>query len=153
MPVDASEVLGRATSATTLLLATDFDGTISAIAATPGAAAPLPGAVEALAALRTAHGVHVAVVSGRRYHELAQLTAPIGAIWRVAEHGSVIEAPRRAPVTEVARAHQTLVGALLATAREITALHRPSDGRARQPSSHRKGPGAEASQRRALPLR
>jgi trehalose 6-phosphate phosphatase len=104
-------------------VATDFDGTISEIAPTPAAAGPLPGALELLASLATTHGVHVAIVSGRPYADLAARTASVGTIWRVAEHGSIIEAPGRAPVSDVAGSRVKLLEALLAAAREICATH------------------------------
>ena len=50
----------------------DFDGTLSDIALTPEAAAPIPGAVETLSRLAQRFRI-VAIVSGRRVAELEQL--------------------------------------------------------------------------------
>ena len=51
------------------LVATDFDGTLSAIVPVPSEARPLPGALDALAALVAATGT-VAVISGRSQRDL-----------------------------------------------------------------------------------
>ena len=53
-------------------IVTDFDGTLSAIAPTPAAARPEPGAPEALADLAAAYAL-VAVLSGRRAEEVGSL--------------------------------------------------------------------------------
>lgn len=68
----------------------DFDGTLSDIVDDPGAARPVPGAVDALAAL--AARCPVAVLSGR---DLADVRARLGldGIWYAGSHGFELTGP------------------------------------------------------------
>jgi trehalose 6-phosphate phosphatase len=99
---------------------TDFDGTLSTIVEDPLAARPIPGAVEALAALAERYG-RVAVVSGRpvlflaehlgvsdrlllcglygleRMHGAERVTVPGAAQWRAAIETAVERALGEAP--------------------------------------------------------
>jgi len=95
------DFLDRAAEAPVLLLATDFDGTLSEIVPTPEAARAAPGALEALAALARAPGVTVAVVSGRSLVDLVRLTPGLEAAWRVGEHGAQIAEPGGALVHDL----------------------------------------------------
>ena len=70
----STEALERAAAASTLLVATDFDGVLAPFDADPMEATPVPGAVDTLRALATLAGVHVAVVSGRDLATLRVLT-------------------------------------------------------------------------------
>lgn len=75
-----------------MLVATDFDGTISAIVLDPGAAVLLPGAAAALAALARHPRARVAVISGRSLADLrARCTIPgvqlVGGHGNEREHG------------------------------------------------------------------
>jgi trehalose 6-phosphate phosphatase len=67
-------VLERAAGATTLLVATDFDGVLAPFQSDPMDVAPVPGTVDTLRALASLPGVHVAVVSGRDLETLRALT-------------------------------------------------------------------------------
>ncbi|WP_437591636.1 trehalose-phosphatase [Sorangium sp. So ce1000] len=92
--MDVLQLIERAAAAPSLLLATDFDGTISEI--TPvaaGGAVAAPLALGALGALSRAPGTAVAIVTGRTIHDVAARTAALGAVWRVGEHGAEIAAP------------------------------------------------------------
>lgn len=86
---DPAEVAARVEAlARPLLVATDVDGTISALAPTPEEARLVPGAVTALAGLATHPGVHVAVVSGRpRQVLLSQFGLP-ASLRLVGSHGA-----------------------------------------------------------------
>ncbi len=91
--MDVGQLIERAAAAPSLLLATDFDGTISEIAAVSGGAVADQGAIEALKTLSRAPGTAVALVSGRTIHDVAARTAALEAAWRVGEHGAEIAAP------------------------------------------------------------
>lgn len=99
--MDAAEIVARAAKARSLLVATDFDGTIAEIVATPDAARAREDALAALTTLARCEGVHVAVVSGRTIESLRALTASLPPVWRVAEHGAFVVRPQRGD--EVAR--------------------------------------------------
>ncbi|WP_437735677.1 trehalose-phosphatase [Sorangium sp. So ce1335] len=91
--MDVSHFIERAAAAPSLLLATDFDGTIAEIAAVSGGAAATPVALQALRALSRAPATAVAIVTGRTLHDVAARTATLDAVWRVGEHGAEIAAP------------------------------------------------------------
>ena len=92
MSVEApsSEVLERAAGASTLLVATDFDGVLAPFEEEPMDAAPLPGTMDTLRALAALPHVHVAVVSGRDLETLRTLTglAPDEDIVLIGSHGA-----------------------------------------------------------------
>jgi trehalose 6-phosphate phosphatase len=76
-----------------LLVATDVDGTISDITAVPAEAHVRGDALSALSVLVACRGVYAAVISGRTMESLRSLTAALGPVYRVAEHGAFIESP------------------------------------------------------------
>jgi trehalose 6-phosphate phosphatase len=82
------DALCRAALAPTLLVATDFDGTIAPIVANPEDARPLPGAVDALAGLAGIERTHVAAVSGRAISVLARLGGFPETIHLIGSHGA-----------------------------------------------------------------
>jgi trehalose-phosphatase len=79
----------RSLSVTPLLVAMDFDGTLSEIVDEPHLARPVDGAVDALGDLAEAPGVRVAVVSGRPISDLERLLAPPVGVVLIGEHGAV----------------------------------------------------------------
>lgn len=119
--MDVGQLIERAAAAPSLLLATDFDGTISEIAAVSGGAVAEPGAIEALKALSRAPGTTVALVSGRTIHDVTARTAALEAAWRVGEHGAEIAAPGGALVYQAE-----------ALAEALDALERDADEIARR---------------------
>ncbi|MDI1434839.1 trehalose-phosphatase [Polyangium sorediatum] len=86
-------LLSRIARAASLLVATDFDGTISDITTDPDSAHARDDAFAALGRLTRAPGVHVAVVSGRTMESLLERTSALAPVYRVAEHGAFIEGP------------------------------------------------------------
>ncbi|WP_437289495.1 trehalose-phosphatase [Sorangium sp. So ce406] len=116
--MDVSQFIERAAAAPSLLLATDFDGTIAEIAAVSGEAAAAPVALQALQALSRAPGTAVAIVTGRTIHDVTARTAALDAVWLVGEHGAEIAAPGGALVYE-AEAPVELLDALERDADEI----------------------------------
>lgn len=82
----------RLRAAHRILLASDFDGTLAAIAPQPELARPLPGALEALAALARRRDFRLALVSGRGLDDLRQL-CPLDPCWYVGGHGSEADGP------------------------------------------------------------
>ncbi|MFB9375994.1 trehalose-phosphatase [Kineococcus gynurae] len=87
-----------------VLVALDFDGVLSPIVEDPAAAAPLPEAADALAAL-VAAGVDVALVSGRDIDDLRARAQPPAGVVLVGGHGtqsSLGTAPLELSVAEAA---------------------------------------------------
>jgi len=71
-----------------LLVATDYDGTLSPIVDNPDDAKPVRESIIALRALATLSGTHCAVISGRSLSDLASLSSLDGQIMLVGSHGS-----------------------------------------------------------------
>ena len=91
--MDEEALVARITRAPSLLVATDFDGTIADITIDPDGARARDDALAALSALAACPGVHLAVVSGRTMESLHERTSALASIYRVAEHGAFLEAP------------------------------------------------------------
>lgn len=75
----------------TILVATDYDGTIAPIVENPSDARPHREALVALNLLVSLPRTHVAVISGRSLADLAELTGLPGAVHLVGSHGSEFE--------------------------------------------------------------
>jgi trehalose 6-phosphate phosphatase len=71
-----------------LLVATDYDGTLATIVENPSEARPLREAIVALRALASLPGTHVAVISGRSLADLADLSGLGDHAMLVGSHGS-----------------------------------------------------------------
>ena len=71
-----------------LLVATDYDGTLSPIVDNPDDAQPIRESIIALRALASLSGTHCAVISGRSLSDLAKLSALDGQVMLVGSHGS-----------------------------------------------------------------
>lgn len=85
LPASAlTEIAGRRP----LLVVTDFDGTLSPIVADPRTAALADGAEQILFALRDSPGVHVGVMSGRGYEDLAERVGRHPDISLIGSHGA-----------------------------------------------------------------
>ncbi|MDC3953156.1 trehalose-phosphatase [Polyangium jinanense] len=91
--MDEDVLIARASRAPSLLVATDFDGTIADIVREPDNARGRNDAFAALSKLASMPAVDVAVVSGRDMESLRARTAMLGRIYRIAEHGAFIEEP------------------------------------------------------------
>ncbi|MRG96776.1 trehalose-phosphatase [Polyangium spumosum] len=91
--MDEHALVARIARATSLLVATDFDGTIADITTEPDGARARADALSALSALAALPGVHLAVVSGRDMKSLHERTRALVSVYRVAEHGAFLEAP------------------------------------------------------------
>ncbi|WP_336660710.1 bifunctional alpha,alpha-trehalose-phosphate synthase (UDP-forming)/trehalose-phosphatase [Leucobacter sp. USHLN153] len=90
VPRSVGDRLRRIATASSLLVATDFDGTIAPIVRRPQDARILPRARQALEILATAPGVRVALLTGRSLDGLAQTgTGTSGEGWIISgSHGS-----------------------------------------------------------------
>lgn len=82
---DRIEAVAREPS---LLVCCDYDGTLSPIVEDPAAAAPLPGAIEAVDRLASLPGTLVALLSGRAVAELARLSGADATVTLVGSHGA-----------------------------------------------------------------
>lgn len=91
-----------------LLVASDFDGTLSPIVARPEKAAPVPGALAALQHLLD-RGAQVAVISGRSRRALEELV-PLAGVRLLGDYG--LEAPSPAE-TEALRSFNAAVADLI----------------------------------------
>ena len=89
------DALERLAGATTVLVASDFDGALAEFCADPADCVPAPGAMPALRALARLAGTHVAIVSGRDLATLAGLTGVQDGepIVLVGSHGAESSAP------------------------------------------------------------
>jgi trehalose 6-phosphate phosphatase len=74
LSADVHELVRRAAALPTVVLATDFDGTLAPFVQDPMQARPAPGAIEALRAALALPGVTVALVSGRDLAVLQDLS-------------------------------------------------------------------------------
>ncbi|MEO0631140.1 MAG: trehalose-phosphatase, partial [Planctomycetota bacterium] len=86
--MDLSDSLERLATAPTLLVASDYDGTLSPIVDDPSKAVPDRESVVALRALAQIPGTHVAVISGRSLADLAVLLSEPEGVHLVGSHGS-----------------------------------------------------------------
>lgn len=86
--MDLSDCLERLATAPTLLVASDYDGTLSPIVDDPAKAVPDRESVVALRALAQLPGTHVAVISGRSLADLAVLLGEPDGVYLVGSHGS-----------------------------------------------------------------
>lgn len=87
MTPDLREALVRFAAARRVLVALDFDGTISHLVPVPGAARPVPGALAQLERLSAAPGTDVALVSGRARADLAGVSGAAELALLVGSHG------------------------------------------------------------------
>lgn len=87
---DVDRALERVVAAPTLLVASDFDGTLSPIVDDPSVAAPLESATAALARLADLPDTHVAVVSGRALADLRVRARVPAGVHLIGGHGTEI---------------------------------------------------------------
>lgn len=114
--------LARLARARTLLVASDFDGTLSEIAPDPAGARAAPGAAAALARLARLPQTHAAVVSGRGRSELGRLIGAPAYVHLAGSHGAEMEfAPSHASDPGFADRHARL-------RREIEAIAAAHEG-------------------------
>ncbi len=85
---DLSERLEELARTPVLLVATDFDGTLSQLASEPSRARPEREAIVARHALAAAPQTHGAVISGRGLGDLSALSGISGDVFLVGSHGS-----------------------------------------------------------------
>jgi trehalose-phosphatase len=86
------DALSRVARVARLLVASDYDGTLSPIVEDPARAVPQPGAVAALAALAALPDTEVAVVSGRGRRDLAVVAGLPPEVHLVGSHGAELGA-------------------------------------------------------------
>lgn len=82
-----SAALRRLAALPSLLVAVDFDGTLSPLVDEPLAARPLPGSIEALGELAALPGTLVAIVSGRALGTLVTLSGAAQPLLLIGSHG------------------------------------------------------------------
>ena len=79
--------LQRVATAPFLLVASDFDGTLSPIVSDPARATPHRAALAALVQLAALPAVHAAIISGRSVAALADLTGAPSGVTLIGTHG------------------------------------------------------------------
>ena len=94
LPSDLVEALRTLDPAEPLLVALDFDGTLSALVPVPSEARPLPGVLDLLERLGHLPGTQVALVSGRALVDLAAVSGAAGIALLVGSHGQQMGADR-----------------------------------------------------------
>jgi len=87
LPADLARELEGLVPTQRLLVALDFDGTISPIVAQPSAARPIPGALDLLRQLATAPGTEVVLISGRARQDLATVSSAADVATLIGSHG------------------------------------------------------------------
>lgn len=80
--------LQRVAAAPMMLVASDFDGTLSPIVSNPASAAPHEAALSALGQLAALPAVRAAIISGRSVAALADLTGAPSGITLIGTHGA-----------------------------------------------------------------
>ncbi len=85
---DLDRALGAVAHVPVLLVATDYDGTLSPIVSDPSQAKPIRESIVALRALATLGSTHTAVISGRSLADLASLSSLDSPVMLVGSHGS-----------------------------------------------------------------
>lgn len=97
-----------------LLIASDYDGTLSPIVDDPAQARPDRDAIVALGALAAMSHTHVTIISGRSLRDLATLTGAPQRVHLVGSHGSEFDPDFAATLPDEARVLRTRVSLELA---------------------------------------
>ena len=106
-----------------LLVALDFDGVLAPLSDDPAAVTPLPEAVAAIQRL-VAHGIPVAVVSGRDLASLSSVAQIGPGVLMVGGHGDEWAEPARLEVSHAdLDAHVDVVHAAAVAAHRVAAAH------------------------------
>ncbi|MGX1767588.1 trehalose-phosphatase [Dietzia sp. NPDC055343] len=107
-----AEALRRAATASALVVACDYDGTLAPFADEPMSAFAAPGALDVLARLAELPGTTVALLSGRNRAALAEVSGAGAPVVLVGSHGSEWEGGFDAPLDDdnalLARIHAEL---------------------------------------------
>ena len=93
MDTDLRTRLENIARAPVLLVASDFDGTLSPLVEDPPLAEPEQRCIEALAAFAAMDHTHAAIVSGRGWKELARLSGSPPEVMLIGSHGAEYDAP------------------------------------------------------------
>lgn len=104
LPPDLAAAIAELARTPTLLVASDYDGTLSPIVSDPAQARPDPPAIVALRQLSEMGRTHVAVVSGRALHELSGFLDHPDGFHLVGSHGSEFDADFATALPEDAKA-------------------------------------------------
>lgn len=103
--------------AATLLVALDFDGTLSPIVSQPHLARPLPGVLDVLGRLNDPPDTRVVLLSGRSRADLASVSGAAGVAELIGSHGQEHEGPQR----ELTAAESAQLGAARQDAQALAA--------------------------------
>ncbi|GLP79221.1 trehalose-phosphatase [Mycobacterium antarcticum] len=88
LPADLVRALDEAAATRSLLVASDFDGTLAPIVDNPADARPLAAAAEAVIALAALPSTHAALVSGRALAVLREYSGMPSSVHLVGSHGA-----------------------------------------------------------------
>ena len=87
------EALARVATSPLLIVASDYDGTLSPIVDDPAAAVPYEAALRELFAIAPIPTTRVVIVSGRSHATLGELTGAPDTVTLVGDHGADVAAP------------------------------------------------------------
>jgi trehalose 6-phosphate phosphatase len=115
IPADLSRAIHGLDPRISLLVALDFDGTLSHLVAEPSRARPASGVLEALQRLAQAPLTEVLIISGRALHDLARVSGASDIALLIGSHGQ-----ERGGTVALSGAESADLAWLLAAAQEIT---------------------------------
>lgn len=108
-----------------LLIASDFDGTLSPIVADPPLATPERRCMDALVELGHLNDTHAAIVSGRGFKELGRLSGSPARVLLVGSHGAEHGAPLEGSVADMLRILADQLEPLADPSRGFLLEHKP----------------------------
>ena len=128
MPPELRDALAELGRAERLLVALDFDGTISPIVEVPSAARPVLGALEVMARLASAPGTEVVLLSGRARQDLASVSGASEWATLIGSHGQEVGADLTLSPeeTSLVRAVQTRVAESVGHIAGVRVEHKPA---------------------------
>lgn len=150
LPADLKDALTRAAQAPSLLITSDFDGTLAPIVNNPADARPLRDAADALVALSECPGIATALISGRALSVLRELSGMPTTVHLVGSHGAEFASGFAHPIdrdlldtiaTELAAIAESRPGVTVEIKPASVALHvrnaAPADAEAALAQAHR----------------
>ncbi|WP_051389444.1 trehalose-phosphatase [Arthrobacter sp. 35W] len=123
IPADLQHAIAALAQTERLLVALDFDGTMSPLVPRPEDARPLPASATAFAALSALPGTTTALISGRALASLRLVAGPPAATLLVGSHGAEVWLGPGAAPLELSDAEQDALSRVVAALEAVAAEH------------------------------